>query len=127
MAIDFDTYDDNNIFARILRGELPCTRILETDHVLAFRDITPQAREHVLVIPKGRYIAHDDFHRNASDGEIVAFWRAVGEVCDALEVHECGHRLITNQGTDGHQAVPHFHIHILAGGDLGPMLPGTSA
>ncbi len=126
MAIDFDVYDDDNVFAKILRGELPCTRVRDEDHVLAFRDIAPQAPEHVLVIPKGRYIAHDDFHRTASDGEIVAFWRTVAEICDALGVRDRGHRLITNQGRDGHQVVPHFHVHILAGEDLGPMLPGTS-
>ncbi len=122
MAIDFDVYDDDNIFAKILRGEIPSTRVWEDDHVFAFRDIAPQAPEHVLVIPKGRYIAHDDFHRDAGDEEIVAFWRAVGRICDEFGVHDNGHRLITNQGRDGYQVVPHFHVHILAGRDLGPML-----
>ncbi len=124
MAIDFDVYDDDNIFARILRGEIPSTRVYEDDHVLAFRDIAPQAPDHVLVIPKGRYVAHDDFHRDASDEEIVAFWRAVSRICDDLGVRGGGHRLVTNQGRDGRQVVPHFHLHILAGRELGPMLAG---
>ena len=99
MAIDFETYDDDNIFAKILRGELPNTTVFEDDHVLAFYDIAPAAPVHVLVIPKGRYIAHDDFHREASDEEIVAFWRAVSRICDDLGVTKDGHRLIANQGS----------------------------
>jgi diadenosine tetraphosphate (Ap4A) HIT family hydrolase len=122
MAIDFETYDDDNIFAKILRGELPNTTVFEDDHVLAFHDIAPAAPVHVLVIPKGRYIAHDDFHRDASDAEVLAFWRAVGRICQDLGVTDEGHRLIANQGTISGQLVPHFHVHILAGTNLGPLL-----
>ena len=124
MAIDFTTYDDGNVFARILRGELPSDTVYEDDHALAFRDIAPQAPVHVLVIPKGRYIAHDDFHRNASDAEIAAFWRAVATVCRRLDVDGGGHRLVANRGAASGQLVPHFHVHILAGRDLGPLLAG---
>ena len=124
MAIDFTTYDDGNVFARILRGELPSDTVYEDDHALAFHDIAPQAPVHVLVIPKGRYIAHDDFHRNASDAEIAAFWRAVATVCRRLDVTGDGHRLVANQGAASGQLVPHFHVHILAGRDLGPLLAG---
>ncbi|MBC6440749.1 MAG: HIT domain-containing protein [Rhodospirillales bacterium] len=124
MTIDFTTYDDDNIFARILRGELPNTTVHEDDHVLAFHDIAPQAPVHVLVIPKGRYIAHDDFHREASDAEIVAFWRAVATICGDLDVAGGGHRLIANRGADSGQLVPHFHVHILAGRNLGPLIAG---
>jgi histidine triad (HIT) family protein len=126
MAIDFETYDDDNIFAKILRGELPNTTVFEDDHVLAFYDIAPAAPVHVLVIPKGRYIAHDDFHREASDEEIVAFWRAVSRICDDLGVTKDGHRLIANQGAASGQLVPHFHVHILAGRYLGPLLAADS-
>ena len=122
MAINFTTYDDGNIFARILRGELPSDTVYEDDHVLAFRDIAPQAPVHVLVIPKGRYIAHDDFHRHASDAEIVAFWRAVATICQQLDIAHDGHRLIANQGAASGQLVPHFHVHILAGKALGALL-----
>jgi histidine triad (HIT) family protein len=122
MAINFETYDNDNIFAKILRGELPNTTVFEDDHVLAFHDIAPAAPVHVLVIPKGRYIAHDDFHRDASDAEVIAFWRAVGRICHELDVAGDGHRLIVNQGAASGQLVPHFHVHILAGTDLGPLL-----
>ena len=122
MAIDFTTYDDDNIFAKILRGELPNTTVHEDDHVLAFLDIVPAAPVHVLVIPKGRYIAQDDFHREASDAEIIAFWRAVAKICDELDGIEDVHRLIANQGGDSGQVVPHFHLHILAGKPLGPLI-----
>ena len=122
MAIDFDTYDDDNIFAKILLGELPNTTVYEDEHVLAFNDISPQAPVHVLVIPKGRYIAHDDFHRDASAEEIVAFWRAVTTICSDLGVVAEGHRLIANQGAASGQLVPHFHVHILAGKNLGPLI-----
>jgi len=122
MAIDFTPYDDDNIFAKILRGDLPNTTVFEDDHVLAFHDIAAQAPVHILVIPKGRYIAQDDFHRDASDAEIVALWRAVAKICDELDDIEGGHRLIANQGADSGQLVPHFHVHILAGKPLGPLI-----
>src|SRR3712207_5603672 len=116
-------YDTNNIFARILRGEIPCKRVLETEHALAFHDINPQAPVHVLVIPKGAYVSLDDFTANASDAEIAGLTRAVGEAARLLGVAEDGYRVLSNIGTDGHQEVPHLHIHIFAGRRLGRMLP----
>ena len=124
MAIDFTTYDDDNIFAKILRGELPNTTVYEDDHVLAFNDIAPQAPVHVLVIPKGRYIAQDDFHSDASAEEIVAFWRAVAKIARDLGVTDKGHRVIANQGAASGQLVPHFHVHILSGRPLGALVAG---
>ena len=121
MAIDLETYDDGNIFAKILRGELPATRLLDEEHVLAFPDIAPQAPVHILVIPKGRYIAQADFHATASEAEITAFWRAVARL--AKEHCPDGHRLIANQGSHSGQLVPHFHVHILGGRRLGALVP----
>ncbi len=121
MAIDLETYDDDNIFAKILRDELPATRLYEDKHVLAFPDIAPQSPVHILVIPKGRYIASGDFHAQAGDVEIIAFWRAVAQL--AAEHAPGGHRLIANQGSDSGQLVPHFHVHILAGRHLGALVP----
>jgi len=122
MAIDFSTYDDDNVFAKILRGDLPNKTVYEDDHVLAFHDIAPQAPVHILVVPKGRYIAQDDFHADASDEEIVAFWRAVAKISRDLGLTDEGHRLIANQGAASGQLVPHFHVHIMAGRRLGPLL-----
>jgi diadenosine tetraphosphate (Ap4A) HIT family hydrolase len=122
MAIDFSTYDDDNVFAKILRGDLPNKTVYEDDHVLAFHDIAPQAPVHILVVPKGRYIAQDDFHADASDTEIVAFWRAVAKISRDLGLTGEGHRLIANQGAASGQLVPHFHVHIMAGRRLGPLL-----
>jgi histidine triad (HIT) family protein len=120
------SYDPQNIFARILRGEIPCTKVLETPHSLAFRDIAPQAPDHVLVIPKGPYATFDDFATGASEAEIVDFTRAIGQVCALLGVGPGagggGFRLISNAGRDGVQEVPHLHVHILAGRNLGRML-----
>ena len=116
-------YDDQNIFAKILRGEIPNSTVLETEHSLAFRDIQPQAPVHVLVIPKGPYVCYDHFAQEASDAEIVDFTRAVGEVCRMEAVHEGGFRMIANAGEAGVQDVPHLHVHILAGRRLGRMLP----
>jgi diadenosine tetraphosphate (Ap4A) HIT family hydrolase len=115
-------YDRDNVFARILRGELPCTKVYEDAHVLAFRDIRPQAPTHVVLIPKGEYIGADDFSAKASDAELAAFMRAVSKIASAEGVTETGFRLIANNGQDGHQEVPHFHLHILGGRDVGPML-----
>ncbi|SMX29808.1 HIT-like protein [Pelagimonas phthalicica] len=115
-------YDDQNIFAKILRGEIPNTTVLETEHSLAFRDIHPQAPTHVLVIPKGPYVCFDHFAQTASDAEIVDYVRAVGEVCKLEGVEADGFRLIANAGKNGVQDVPHLHVHILAGRLLGPML-----
>jgi diadenosine tetraphosphate (Ap4A) HIT family hydrolase len=115
-------YDDNNIFARILRGEIPSRKVYEDDHALAFHDINPQATQHVIVIPKGRYVSWDDLSATASDAEIVGFIRAVGMVAREAGMVEPGYRLLANVGPDSHQEVPHLHVHIFAGRPLGPML-----
>lgn len=115
-------YDDDNIFARILRGEIPCDKVYEDDFALAFHDIAPQAPTHVLVIPKGRWVSNDDFTARASDAEIVGFWRAVGAVARQLGADGPGYRILANHGPDSHQEVPHFHVHIFSGRRLGPML-----
>lgn len=118
-------YDDQNIFARILRGEIPNSTVLETDHSLAFRDLYPQAPTHVLVIPKGAYVSFDHFAAEASETEIIDYVRAVGEVCRlegvALTAGE-GFRMISNAGGHGVQEVPHLHVHVLGGRPLGRML-----
>lgn len=119
-------YDDGNIFAKILRGEVPCNRIHETDHALAFHDINPQAPVHALVIPKGPYVSMDDFTARASDAEIAGLWRAVGETARILRVDASGYRTLANHGRDSHQEVMHLHIHILGSRPLGPMLEGGS-
>jgi histidine triad (HIT) family protein len=115
-------YDPNNVFARILRGELPCRKVNEDDHVLAFHDIGPKAPVHVLVIPKGAYVSMDDFSERAGDAEIAALTRAVGRVARDLGLAEPGYRILSNIGEDGHQEVPHLHIHIFGGRPLGRML-----
>lgn len=117
-------YDENNIFARILRGEIPCQKVYEDDHVLAFNDIAPKRPVHILVIPKGAYVSHDDFAANAGDEEIAAFTRAVGKIARAAGVAKSGYRLIANAGANGGQEVPHYHVHILGGADVGPMVGG---
>lgn len=118
-------YDDQNIFAKILRGEIPNTTVLETEHALAFRDLYPQAPTHVLVIPKGPYISYDHFAAAATDAEIVDFTRAVGEVARmegvSLDANE-GFRMISNAGAHGVQEVPHLHVHILGGRPMGRMV-----
>jgi histidine triad (HIT) family protein len=115
-------YDDQNIFAKILRGEIPCDKVCENDHALAFRDINPQTPVHVLVIPRGSYADMDDFTANASDAEVAGFFRAVGQVARDLGTVEDGYRALTNCGRDAHQDVPHFHVHIFAGKNLGRMI-----
>jgi histidine triad (HIT) family protein len=115
-------YDDQNVFAKILRGEIPCRKAHEDAHVLAFHDINPQAPTHILVIPKGAYVSLADFSAKASDAEIAGFWRAVGAIARALELEQPGYRVLTNVGPHAHQEVPHFHVHIFAGRPLGPML-----
>ena len=115
------SYDPDNIFAKILRGEIPNDTVFENEHALAFRDVRPQAPVHVLVIPKGPYVSYDHFARDASDAEILAFTRAVAEVC-RLEGVEEGFRAITNTRLHGVQEVPHFHLHVLGGRPLGRML-----
>jgi diadenosine tetraphosphate (Ap4A) HIT family hydrolase len=116
-------YDRNNVFARILRGELPCNKVFEDKHVLAFRDINPQAPTHILVIPKGEYISFDDFSLKAPTAEIAALVRALGQIARDEGVAEAGYRILANTGPAAHQEVPHFHLHLFAGRDLGGMLP----
>jgi diadenosine tetraphosphate (Ap4A) HIT family hydrolase len=116
------TYDNSNIFAKILRGEIPCDRVYEDDHVLAFRDINPQAPVHVLVIPKGAYVSFDDFSERAPDEEMTAFVRATGRIARDLGLVEPGYRMLSNHGVDAHQEVPHFHLHLCGGRDLGRMI-----
>ncbi|QFT78763.1 histidine triad nucleotide-binding protein [Erythrobacter sp. THAF29] len=115
-------YDDDNIFARILRGEIPCQKVYEDDWAFAFEDINPQAKVHTLVIPKGRYVSWDDFSARASDAEIVGFVRAVGEVARRKGLVEPGYRLLANIGAHAGQEVPHLHVHIFGGEPLGPMI-----
>ena len=115
-------YDDSNIFARILRGELPANKVYEDDHVLAFNDINPLSPTHILVIPKGRYVSWDDFSAKASDEEITAFVRAVGKIARDAGLVESGYRILANTGLNSGQEVPHLHVHIFAGRPLGPML-----
>ena len=115
-------YDEGNIFARILRGEIPCRKVHEDEHALAFHDITPAAPVHVLVIPKGRYVSWDDFSANAPEAEIAGFVRAVGHVARDLGLTAPGYRLLANTGGHGGQEVPHLHVHLFGGQPLGPML-----
>ena len=115
-------YDDANIFARLLRGEIPSRRVYEDEHVIVFHDIAPWAPTHLLAVPRGSYVSWDDFSQNASDAEIVAFTRAVGKVAREAGLVATGYRLIANVGLDSHAEVPHLHVHILAGRKLGPML-----
>lgn len=116
------TYNPENIFAKILTGDIPNKTVLETEHTLAFRDIYPQAPGHVLVIPKGPYVCYDHFAQDASDAEILDFTRAIGEVCKLEGLEAEGFRLIANAGLNGVQEVPHMHVHILSGRPLGRML-----
>ena len=118
-------YDHNNVFAKILRGEIPCDKVYEDEHTLAFRDIAPKAPVHVLVIPKGDYVSWTDFSETASDAEIAALIRAVGKVARDLGVAEDGYRTLANTGANGHQEVPHLHIHLFGGRELGAMLPSA--
>jgi diadenosine tetraphosphate (Ap4A) HIT family hydrolase len=115
-------YDNSNIFARILRGELPCKRVYEDEHALAFHDVNPQAAVHILVIPKGSYVSWDDFSERASETEIVGFVRAVGKVARDAGMVVQGYRLLANIGKRSGQEVAHLHVHIFGGQPLGPML-----
>lgn len=115
-------YDDQNIFARILRGEIPAKKVYEDEHALAFHDIAPWSPTHILVIPKGAYVSWDDFSARANDAEIAGFVRAVGHVARDAGLVQPGYRLLANTGPNSHQEVPHLHVHILAGRPLGPML-----
>jgi histidine triad (HIT) family protein len=121
------SYDASNVFAKILRGEIPCKKVYEDEFALAFNDINPQAPTHILVIPKGPYSTHDDFIGSADDAEIVGFQRALFKVINGADIIGSGYRLISNCGLDAHQEVPHYHVHVLGGRDLGPMLEKTEA
>jgi histidine triad (HIT) family protein len=117
-------YDDQNIFAKILRGEIPSNRVYEDEFAIAFHDINPQAPTHLLVIPRGAYVSWDDFSARAGNAEIAGFIRAVGTVARAAGLVEPGYRLLANIGQHGHQEVPHLHVHIFGGRPLGAMLAG---
>ena len=116
-------YDDSNIFARILRGQIPNKTVYEDEWALAFHDINPQAPVHVLVIPKGPYVSWEDFSCDASDSEIAGYIRAIGTVARDLGLPAPGYRLLANVGINGHQEVPHLHVHIFGGKPMGAMLP----
>lgn len=116
------SYDDKNIFAKILRGEIPADKVYEDDYALAFHDVNPQRAVHVLVIPKGAYVSLDDFSAKASPEELAGFFKAVGHVARELGLAEGGYRIIANNGADAFQEVPHFHVHIVGGERVGPML-----
>ena len=115
-------YDRNNVFARILRGEIPCRKVFEDEHVLAFHDINPQTPTHILVIPKGEYESLDDFSEHASEAEMAALLRATGRIAREAGVAASGYRILANHGVNAHQEVPHFHIHIFGGRNLGRMI-----
>ncbi len=115
-------YDSQNVFARILRGEVPCNKVFENEWVLAFHDIAPKAPVHVLIIPRQAYVSFMDFHAKASPDEIVGVMQSVGEVAQRMGLEKNGYRLITNAGPDSGQEVPHFHIHLLGGKAL-PLFP----
>ena len=115
-------YDESNIFARILRGEIPCAKVYEDEYALAFNDIAPQAPIHILVIPKGAYVSWDDFSARASAEEIAGFVRAVGRIARDAGLVEPGYRLLANVGRHGGQEVPHIHVHLFGGEPLGPMI-----
>jgi diadenosine tetraphosphate (Ap4A) HIT family hydrolase len=115
-------YDENNIFARILRDEIPSRKVYEDEHAMAFHDINPLAPTHILVIPKGPYLSWDDFSATASDGEIAGLVRAVGKVARDAGLVESGYRLLANTGLNSGQEVPHLHVHVFGGRPLGPML-----
>ena len=118
-------YDDSNIFARILRGEIPAKKVHEDEWSLAFHDIAPHTPVHVLVIPKGRYVSFADFSASAPAEEIAGFFRAAGKVARDLGLETPGYRLLTNMGADGGQEIPHFHIHLFGGRRLGRMVPAA--
>jgi len=117
-------YDRDNIFAKILRGEIPCDKVYEDEFAFAFNDINPQAPSHILVIPKGEYVSWADFSEDAPDELIAGFIRAVGKIAKAAGLEDDGYRLLANAGANAHQEVPHLHIHIFGGRPLGPMLSG---
>ncbi len=116
------SYDQNNIFSKILKGEIPSTPIFENEYVLAFNDIEPKAPNHIIIIPKGSYTDSFDFYKNGNDLEIIEFERAIAKIAEDLNIDKTGYRLISNCGRDSGQEVPHYHVHMLAGKKLGPIL-----
>lgn len=116
------SYDTNNVFAKILRNEIPCKKIAEDDYSLAFHDAFPKSKFHALIIPKGSYISAQDFSENASEAEIVSLVKMIGKVAKELGVNLSGYRILSNHGKDSNQEVPHFHVHICGGENLGPLL-----
>ena len=121
------TYDSNNIFAKILRGEIPCQKIDEDEHTLSFADINPQAPVHILVIPKGAYCDWADFAATASAVEMAAFTKAIHRVAELTGISKTGYRVISNTGLDSHQEVPHLHMHVLGGAPVGPLVLAKSS
>lgn len=119
-------YDPTNIFAKILKGEIPCNKAAENDWALAFHDISPQAPVHILVIPKGAYVSFADFSANATPQEISGFFKLVGHIAQDQGIEETGYRLLSNHGADSGQEVPHFHVHLCGGTPLGPLLIPSS-
>jgi len=117
-------YDENNVFARLLRDEIPSRRVFENEWAVAFHDIAPLAPVHVLVVPRGRYVSLADFSAHAGDAEIAGFWRAVGHVAREMGLEAGGYRVLANMGEQAGQEVPHFHVHLFAGRELGRMLVG---
>ena len=115
-------YDKNNIFAKILRGEVPCKKVYENEYVLAFYDVNPQKKVHVLVIPKGEYVDLDEFNSKASDKEIIELNKAITQISNLLGIKEKGYRILTNVGSNGGQEVPHLHFHIFGGEKIGRMV-----
>jgi diadenosine tetraphosphate (Ap4A) HIT family hydrolase len=120
------SYDSNNIFAKIIRGEIPSSKVYEDGKILAFHDISKATPTHVLVVPKGEYIDFSDFVSKADASEVANFFKRIAIIAKDLGVEEKGFRLITNKGSDAHQTVPHFHVHILAGKKMGPLILGDN-
>lgn len=116
------SYDTNNIFAKILRGEIPCDKVYEDEYALAFNDIAPQAPIHILVIPKGNYVSFDDFSKTAPVEAVAGFYQAVQKVAEQLGLQQDGYRILSNMGANAHQEVMHYHLHLFAGCDLGGMV-----
>lgn len=117
-----DVYDVSNIFAKILRGEAPCDKVYEDDLVLAFKDANPVAPTHILVVPKGAYVSYADFSENASDEEVIAFFRTVGKLAKENNLTQPGFRVLANHGANAGQTVPHFHVHLFGGRPLGGLV-----
>jgi diadenosine tetraphosphate (Ap4A) HIT family hydrolase len=120
------SYDQDNIFAKIIRGEIPGERVYEDDQLLAIRDIAPAAPVHVLIMPKGDWVSFDDFSTHASSDKVMHFFKTIPVIAKKVGIDETGYRLITNHGEDASQSVPHFHVHLIGGTALGALLPGNT-